>query len=82
MVRVCDFFCTFTAMNYKWNFVEPTSEQQETANELAEQLGISPILGRLLVNRGIEDVWEARRFFHPQLSELLDPFLGQGRGTP
>ncbi len=62
-------------MNYKWNFVEPTSEQQETANELAEQLGISPILGRLLVNRGIEDVWEARRFFHPQLSELLDPFL-------
>ena len=75
MVRVCDFFCTFTAMNYKWNFVEPTSEQQETANELAEQLGISPILGRLLVNRGIEDVWEARRFFHPQLSELLDPFL-------
>ena len=75
MVRICDFFCTFTAMNYKWNFVEPTSEQQETANELAEQLGISPILGRLLVNRGIEDVWEARRFFHPQLSELLDPFL-------
>ena len=75
IVRICDFFCTFTAMNYKWNFVQPTSEQQETANELAEELSISPVLGQLLVNRGITDVWEARRFFHPQLSELLDPFL-------
>ena len=74
-MRICDFFCTFTAMNYKWNFVQPTSEQQETANELAEELNISPVLGQLLVNRGITDVWEARRFFHPQLSELLDPFL-------
>ena len=62
-------------MNYKWNFVEPTSEQETQAQELAKGLNISPILGRLLVNRGITDVWEARRFFHPQLNELLDPFL-------
>ncbi|MBP5514527.1 MAG: single-stranded-DNA-specific exonuclease RecJ [Bacteroidaceae bacterium] len=62
-------------MNYKWNFVEPTSEQETQAQELAKGLNISPILGQLLVNRGITDVWEARRFFHPQLNELLDPFL-------
>ena len=62
-------------MNYMWNFVSLTSEQEETAKELAKGLNISPILGRLLVNRGIQSVPDARRFFHPQLNELLDPFL-------
>ncbi len=62
-------------MNYKWNFVQPTNGQKDTAQQLAEELNISPVLGRLLVNRGITDAGEARRFFHPQLSELLDPFL-------
>ena len=75
MTWFCFFICIFVGMNYKWNFVEPTSEQETQAQELAKGLNISPILGRLLVNRGITDVWEARRFFHPQLNELLDPFL-------
>ena len=75
MTWFCVFICIFVGMNYKWNFVEPTSEQEIQAQELAKGLNISPILGRLLVNRGITDVWEARRFFHPQLNELLDPFL-------
>ena len=75
MTWFCFFICIFVGMNYKWNFVEPTSEQEIQAQELAKGLNISPILGRLLVNRGITDVWEARRFFHPQLNELLDPFL-------
>ncbi len=75
MTWFCFFICIFVGMNYKWNFVEPTSEQEIQAQDLAKGLNISPILGRLLVNRGITDVWEARRFFHPQLNELLDPFL-------
>lgn len=75
MTWFCFFICIFVGMNYKWNFVEPTSEQETQAQELAKGLNISPILGQLLVNRGITDVWEARRFFHPQLNELLDPFL-------
>ncbi len=62
-------------MNYRWNFVQLTDEQENTAKELALGLNLSPILGQLLVNRGITDVLEARRFFHPQLNELLDPFL-------
>ena len=62
-------------MNYRWNFVSFTPEQEETVKALASGLNISPVLGRLLVNRGITDVPEARRFFHPQLNELLDPFL-------
>ncbi|MBR1789308.1 MAG: single-stranded-DNA-specific exonuclease RecJ [Bacteroidaceae bacterium] len=62
-------------MNYVWNFVSLTGEQEDTAKRLAQGLNINPVLGRLLVNRGIKDVTEARRFFHPQLNELLDPFL-------
>ena len=62
-------------MSYVWNFVSLTGEQEDTAKGLAQGLNISPILGRLLVNRGIKDATEARRFFHPQLNELLDPFL-------
>ncbi|MDE6634866.1 MAG: single-stranded-DNA-specific exonuclease RecJ [Bacteroidaceae bacterium] len=62
-------------MNYKWNFVATTTEQQDTVKKLAEGLKISPVLGQLLVNRGITDVLEARRVFCPQLSELIDPFL-------
>ena len=62
-------------MNYRWNFVEPTNKQDEEAKALSKALGLHPILGRLLVNRGITEVGEARRFFHPQLNELLDPLL-------
>ncbi len=38
-------------------------------------MGIHPALGKLLLDRGIATATEARRFFRPQLSELLDPFL-------
>jgi single-stranded-DNA-specific exonuclease len=62
-------------MIYKWNYVPPTTSQQEAADALAKNLGVSPILGRLLINRGIESVDDAKRFFCPQLSELHDPFL-------
>ncbi len=38
-------------------------------------MGISPVLGKLLLDRGIHTSEEARAFFRPQLSGLLDPFL-------
>ena len=53
----------------------PNEEQQIAARALAEGLRVSPVMGRLLVNRGITNVADARRFLHPQLNELLDPFL-------
>jgi single-stranded-DNA-specific exonuclease len=62
-------------MSYKWNCRTITQEQEETGQMLAKDLGISPVLGRLLVLRGITTVQEARSFFHPQLSQLHDPFL-------
>ena len=62
-------------MNYKWNYQPPTLEQREAARALAKDIGISPILCRLLLERGITSTAEAKQFFRPQLNELHDPFL-------
>lgn len=40
-------------MNHKWNYQPITSEQVEISQTLAQELGISPILGRLLAQRGL-----------------------------
>ncbi len=62
-------------MNYKWNYELPNPQQSAEAKRLAEEAGIHPVLGRLLLNRGISSATEARRFFRPQLTDLHDPFL-------
>ena len=62
-------------MKYKWNYQPPTPVQREAAKALSRELGISPILCRLLQERGIQTAAEAKRFFRPQLSELHNPFL-------
>ena len=62
-------------MSYKWNYAPPTQERSEAAKELARELNLHPALGMLLLERGVTTVQEARRFFRPSLTELLDPFL-------
>jgi single-stranded-DNA-specific exonuclease len=62
-------------MTYKWNYLPISPDQTEASHQLAQDLGISPILGRLLVERGITDVPSAKKFFRPQLPDLYDPFL-------
>jgi len=62
-------------MSYKWNYQPPTLERQEAAKELANEVGIHPALGQLLLDRGVATAQEARHFFRPSLNELLDPFL-------
>ena len=62
-------------MHFKWNYETPTPEQKRTAEELAEKIGISPILTQLLVSRGITTESAAKRFFRPQLADLINPFL-------
>lgn len=46
-----------------------------TAAMLAAALRISPVLANLLVQRGIDTLEKAKKFFNPQLSDLHDPFL-------
>jgi single-stranded-DNA-specific exonuclease len=42
--------------------------------DLARNLGISGILATLLVNRGISNAGEGRRFLQPQFEHLRDPY--------
>ena len=50
-------------MTHKWNYQPITPEQAEASQQLAQELGISPILGKLLVERGITTAADARKFF-------------------
>ena len=62
-------------MHFKWNYEPPTSDRNAAAKELAEKIGMSPILADLLIQRGIKTESAAKRFFRPMLNELIDPFL-------
>ncbi len=62
-------------MHFKWNYEPPTLEQQKAAEELGAKLSVSPILAQLLIKRGITTESAAKRFFRPQLSDLINPFL-------
>ena len=62
-------------MNSKWNYEQPSPERKQAAKELADKIGMSPVLAELLLKRGIRTESAAKRFFRPMLSELIDPFL-------
>ena len=62
-------------MQFKWNYEPPTPERQQAAKELAEKIGMSPVMAELLIQRGIKTESAAKRFFRPMLNELIDPFL-------
>ena len=62
-------------MHFKWNYKYPTPEEEQAAKELGENLNMSPILTLLLIRRGITTESAAKRFFRPQLADLINPFL-------
>ncbi len=62
-------------MHFKWNYKAPTSEQRKAAEELGAKLGVNPILANILIRRNITTESAAKRFFRPQLSDLINPFL-------
>ena len=55
--------------------MQPTPELEAQAKELSDKLNISQILARLLIERGITTESAAKRFFRPQLADLINPFL-------
>lgn len=62
-------------MHFRWNYEKPTPEQSQVAKELAAKLCISPVLTSLLVKRGVTTECAAKRFFRPQLADLINPFV-------
>ncbi|MBR4312638.1 MAG: single-stranded-DNA-specific exonuclease RecJ [Bacteroidaceae bacterium] len=65
-------------MNYKWNYQPSTEQDYAEAERLSEEIGISPVLCRLLRKRGVKTAAEAKKFFRPSLLDLHDPFLMDG----
>ena len=44
-------------------------------SKLCATLNLSPLIARILVQRGYESAEKAERFLHPRLKDLSDPFL-------
>ena len=54
--------------------VKPQGNPEAVA-AMAAATGAPPVLANLLVQRGIDTLEKAKKFFNPQLSDLHDPFL-------
>ena len=52
-----------------------TTPNITTVQQLSKDLSIDTTLSKLLVQRGISNFEEAKKFFRPSLEELHDPFL-------
>ncbi len=48
------------------------------SDRLVQELGVSPVLARLLLNRGHTDPETAYQFLHPRIEGLYDPYLMAG----
>lgn len=58
----------------RWRFQEGNDSIQEL---LVRELGLSPILSRILMSRDITNTDDAHRYLSPSLSDLHNPFLMQ-----
>lgn len=55
----------------KWSEVE---FDKKLAEDLGAYLGVSPILGALILQRGYSDLLRAKMYMRPKLADLDDPF--------
>lgn len=62
-------------MSNKWDIVELSDDDEALAANLETSLGLSPVVARLMTQRGITSVQEAEQFLHPQLGKQPDPYL-------
>ena len=60
-------------MELKW--VLEDNLDLDVINKLAESLNVSPVISKILVQRGIDTFEKAREFFRPDFKYLHDPFL-------
>ncbi len=60
-------------MSFRWVYSKP--EQEESASVLEDQLGVPPVIARLLSLRDVNTFYDAKTFFRPDIDHLHDPFL-------
>lgn len=72
-------------MTDKWNPLttdqaplRPAADDAEPRRPASERYFDSPVMAKIMRDRGINTPAEAQRFFSPQLSDLHDPFLMPG----
>lgn len=59
-----------TSIETSWAIARP---DPESARSLAESVGTSPLVAQVLLNRGIDNEDQARKFLRPTLTDLEDP---------
>ncbi len=57
----------------RWT-LKPKPEQQQI-DQLARELNVEALVAQLLIQRGVTNYAEAKKFFRPKLSDLHDPYL-------
>jgi len=62
-------------VHFEWNIYEADEQTKRQAQELSTKLNISTVLSTQLIRRGITTESGAKRFFRPQLNDLINPFL-------
>ncbi len=60
-------------MDLSWQIIDKFASK--TISAFADELNVSPALAKVLLNRGIDDITSARKFYKPDLNRLHDPFL-------
>jgi len=59
-------------MELKW-VIQPEPDFK-IVTRLSQELNIPEVVGRILVNRGVDDYQAAKTFLNPSLADLFDPF--------
>ncbi len=62
-------------MNKKW---EDYKTSETIVNQIAEKHSVSPLIAKILANRGIVEDDRIEKFLHPSLDDLNDPFEFKG----
>ncbi|MFN4082627.1 MAG: single-stranded-DNA-specific exonuclease RecJ [Bacteroidia bacterium] len=57
----------------RWN--PKNIPDNDTVEKLSKEINLNKVLSGILVQRGIKNYDEAKKFFRPQLTDLYDPFL-------
>lgn len=60
-------------MHYRWNALPKLNDKK--VESLANSIQVSNNIAELLLQRGVENYEQAKKFFRPSLTDLYDPFL-------
>ncbi len=60
-------------MHYRWNALPKLNDKK--VESLANSIQVSNSIAELLLQRGVENYDQAKKFFRPSLTDLYDPFL-------